>query len=274
MDIYNGEHMSKEVEVFGVNYERFSVGKKLKKFAKKYAIKSVLEMPAHGAKAMPSIYSIGFAKEVEKITLVNGNSRYALEWEKIDATAQVEWLENDEIENLNLSSNMYDFVWNFAYITSSPNPDKLIDEMKRVSKKYVCIFSVNAGNIGFPIHRLVHKKTGIPWTHGDIRYNNRHFIKEKMKEHGLRIVENGFVDCPIWPDSLGFRDVRLHRMNVDFNKMEWEAPYIDMLVSNSFPLWMKAVYVIERLPLPKFIKSIYSHINYTLAEKVGENEKS
>lgn len=38
--------MSKETEVFGVNYERFSVGKKLAKLAKKYDIKTVLEMPA------------------------------------------------------------------------------------------------------------------------------------------------------------------------------------------------------------------------------------
>ena len=36
--------MKKEVEVFGVNYERFSVGKKLNKMAKKYNIKSVFAL--------------------------------------------------------------------------------------------------------------------------------------------------------------------------------------------------------------------------------------
>ena len=264
------EDMSKEVEVFGVNYERYSVGKKLDKLAGKYHIQSVLEMPAHGAKAMPSIYSVGFADKANSITLVNGNIKYKSEWEKLGADHKVKWIQEEDICHTKIPKESHDFVWNFAYIPTCENPDRLIEEMKRISKKYVAIFSVNAGNIGFPIHRVVHKKTGIPWTHGDIRYNSRHFIKRKLKEHGLKIVETGFVDCPVWPDSLGFRDVRLHRMNVDFNKMDWEAPYIDMLKSNTFPRWIKAVYLVERFPFPKFVKSVYAHINYTIAEKVEE----
>ncbi|XBX04033.1 hypothetical protein QMP26_26385 [Enterocloster clostridioformis] len=79
-------------------------------------------------------------------------------------------------------------------------------------------------------------------------------------------METGFVDCPVWPDSLGFRDVRLHRMNVDFNTMDWETPYTQMLAQNRFPLWIKLVYLVEKLPMPKKIKSIHSHINYTIAK--------
>ena len=37
-----------EKEVFGVIYERFSVGRKLSSFGVKHDIKTVLEMPAHG----------------------------------------------------------------------------------------------------------------------------------------------------------------------------------------------------------------------------------
>lgn len=259
--------MSKEVEVFGVNYERFSVGKKLDKWAKKYHIETVLEMPAHGAKAMPSIYSLGFAEKAQKIALLNGNYKYITEWAKIGADNKLEWLSEDDLCHTSILTSSYDFVWNFAYMPICNNPDAMIEEMKRTSKKYVAVFSANSGNIGFPIHRMVHKKTGIPWTHGDIRYNNRHFIRKKLEEHELKVIETGFVDCPVWPDSLGFRDVRLHRKNMDLAKLDWEAPYVDMLKNNSFPFWMKAVYVVEKIPFPKFIKSIYAHINYTLAEK-------
>lgn len=260
--------MSKEIEVFGVNYERFSVGKKLDRLAEKYHIKSVLEMPAHGVKAMPSIYSIGFAKKVKRIALVNGIQKYNAEWKKLGAQEKVVWIEEKDIYNTKIPSSSYDFVWNFAFLPTCDDPDAFIKEMKRISKKYIAIFSVNAGNIGFPIHRIVHKKTGIPWSHGDIRYNNRHYIKKKLQEHGFKVVETGFVDCPVWPDSLGFRDVRLHRMNIDYSQMDWEAPYVDMLKINRFPFWMKCVYIVENLPFPKFIKSIYAHINYTIAEKV------
>lgn len=258
--------MDKETEVFGVIYERYSVGKKLDKLAEKYRIKSVLEMPAHGAKAMPSIYSLGFANRAKEICLVNGNETYESEWKKVGASNKLKWAEEKDILNTSFQDKSFDFVWNFAYIPTCKKPDDFICEMKRISKKYVAIFSVNSGNIGFPIHRMVHKKTGIPWTHGDIRYNNRKFIQKKLIEHGMKVIETGFVDCPVWPDSLGFRDVRLHRMNMDFNKMEWETAYTQMLANNTFPMWIKLVYVIERMPLPKFLKSVYSHINYTIAQ--------
>lgn len=256
-----------EREVFGVIYERFSVGRKLADFGRKHQIKTVLEMPAHGVKAMPSVYSLGFGRCADKITLVNGQERYITEWEKIGAAGKVEWVEQDDILHTTLPNASYDFVWNFAYIPTCEDPDQLIEEMKRLSKKYVAVFSVNAGNIGFPIHRMVHKRTGIPWTHGDIRYNRRKFIQQKFKEHGLIIVDDGFVDCPVWPDSLGFRDVRLHRMNLDYNMMDWASDYPEMLSNNKFPSWVKWVYFVEKFPMPKWMKSIHSHINYTIARK-------
>lgn len=259
-----------EKEVFGVIYERFSVGRKLDSIARRYGIKTVLEMPAHGAKAMPSVYSLGFADKAKKITLVNGNEKYISEWKKVSADQKVVWKQEEDILHTSFRDNEFDFVWNFAFLPSCDDPDALLEEMKRVSSKYIAIFSVNAGNIGFPIHRIVHKRTGIPWTHGDIRYNNRHFLRKKLSKHGLKIVETGFVDCPVWPDSLGFRDVRLHRMNVDFNKMDWESDYPDMLSDNKFPLWIKLVYLIEKFPMPDFLKSVHSHINYIIAKKQVE----
>ena len=50
-----------EKEVFSANYERFSWGKEIRSFVDKYNIKTVCELPAHGAKAAPSLYSINFA---------------------------------------------------------------------------------------------------------------------------------------------------------------------------------------------------------------------
>ena len=90
--------------------------------------------------------------------------------------------------------------------------------------------------------------------------------KKKVRGTWADNCGNRFVDCPVWPDSLGFRDVRLHRMNVDFNTMDWETPYTQMLAQNRFPLWIKLVYLVEKLPMPKKIKSIHSHINYTIAK--------
>nr|WP_289707316.1 hypothetical protein [Enterocloster clostridioformis] len=96
-----------EKEVFGVIYERFSVGRKLSSFGVKHDIKTVLEMPAHGAKAMPSIYSLGFGTCAQKITLVNGNPKYISEWKKIGAAHKIEWVHEDDILQSSFQDKSY-----------------------------------------------------------------------------------------------------------------------------------------------------------------------
>lgn len=58
-----------EIEPFGVDYERYAILRLQEHFVRKYRIGSVLEVPASGSKAMPSIYSLGFAKLGCNVTL-------------------------------------------------------------------------------------------------------------------------------------------------------------------------------------------------------------
>lgn len=257
----------KEIEAWGVTYERYALGKELIKLKKCLSIRTVAELPAHGAKAMPSIYSIGFGLAGASVTLINGFEAYRSCWHKIGLQNMVEFKSVDNIYATNVPSNSFDFVWNFAYLPIAKDQDKLIQEMKRLSKKYIAFFSVNYGNIGFHVHRTLHKIMKVPWTHGDVYFNRRKKISQFMKKEGLTVVKKGFVDCPMWPDSLGFRDMRLHRENIKFDNAEWKSPYIANVVSGKFPLWVKLVYKWEKLPNFPFIKTLYSHINYVVGEK-------
>ena len=74
--------MSK-VECFGVDYERFDLGKLLERLTKKYQIRNVLEIPVSGEKAMPSIYSLGFGIAGCEVTLMNGKESRIRVWEKL-----------------------------------------------------------------------------------------------------------------------------------------------------------------------------------------------
>lgn len=51
--------MSK-VECFGVDYERFDLGKLFERLAKEYQTRNVLEIPVSDEKAMPLIYPSAF----------------------------------------------------------------------------------------------------------------------------------------------------------------------------------------------------------------------
>lgn len=261
------KQMRKEIEAWGVTYERYALGKELIKLKKYLSLRTVAEMPAHGAKAMPSIYSIGFGVAGAKVTLINGSEAYRSCWKRLGLENMVDFQRVDNLYATKIPSNSYDFVWNFAYLPIAEKQDRLIQEMKRLSRKYVAFFSVNYGNIGFHIHRILHKIKKVPWTHGDVYYNRRQRIALFMKKNGLKIVKKGFVDCPVWPDSLGFRDMRLHRENIKFDNVDWESPYILNMVSGKFPLWVRLVYAWEKVPNFAFLKTLYAHINYVVGEK-------
>ncbi len=255
-----------EIEVFGVNYERFSLGKKIGELVRKYKIKTVCELPAHGAKAAPSLYSIDFALAGARVVLVNGIKDSLMFYKELGIEKNIEIVKVEDISQTFFKDSSFDFVWNFAFIPTYKNQIDLINEMKRISKKYVSVFSVNGRNIGFPLHRLAHWITKITWIHGDIRFNNPSFVKMFFKENELKNINLGSVDCPIWPDSLGFRDIRLHKKRIAFKNVNWKVPYVDYLKNNEFPVWLKYVYFIEKLPLPLFIKFIYAHIFYVMGE--------
>lgn len=258
-----------ETEAYGVLYERYAMGKLFESMTRKCGIKSVLEMPARGAKAMPSMYSHGFAEAGCDLTLVNSVEASRKLWSKLGYDDSIEYVECDNLLATDFDDASHDLVWNFHTFAPAEDPEALLAEMMRISRKYVLIVSVNRGNVGFPCHRMAHKFTGIPWTHGDIRYNSTGFVRKFMKSHGMKVADWGFVDCPVWPDSLGFRDIRLHRLGVDLDTVDWESEYFDYK-AQGVPDWIKWVYRFESIPMPRFLKTFYSHLFYVLAEKPAD----
>jgi hypothetical protein len=63
--------MKKEVEVFGVTYDRYVLLQLHKIMTAELGLKRVLEMPSHGAKAAGSLYSIGFGLAGCQVELAN-----------------------------------------------------------------------------------------------------------------------------------------------------------------------------------------------------------
>ncbi|MDP8260070.1 MAG: methyltransferase domain-containing protein [Candidatus Gygaella obscura] len=260
-------NIRKEKEVFGVNYERFALGRKLKLLKEQLKINSVCEIPAHGAKAAPSLYSLDFALAGAKVMLVNGDKNSEQYYKKLNISENVDFSFVDDILCTGFEDNTFDFVWSLGFIAEFNKRNKLLEEMKRISKRYVAFCSVNNKNIGFYLHRFAHFRTKIPWTHGDIRFNSPYFMKKFMEKNGLKNVQIGLVDCPVWPDSVGFRDIRLHRMNKVSSEIVWEVPYVEYVKNNRFPKWFDCVYFIECLPLPLVMKFLYAHLFYVVGEK-------
>ena len=75
--------LKKEVEVFGVTYDRYVMLQLHRILTQQLDLKTVVEMPSHGAKAAGSLYSIGFARAGCDVTLVNPELDMMYKWEEI-----------------------------------------------------------------------------------------------------------------------------------------------------------------------------------------------
>jgi hypothetical protein len=253
-----------EIEGKGLDYERFALNKLFQRLVRAHKIQRVLEIPALGEKAMPSLYSIAFAEAGCDVTLVNPIEKSNWAWRELGFP--VTHHRCDNLEQTGLDGNGYDLVFNFMHLAQYDNKDALLHEMTRLSRRLVLFISVNRFNPGFFSHRMVHRVSGVPWTHGDVKFMNLLHVRRYFREHGLRVVKAGHVDAPPYPDSIGFRDMRLHRMNVDLKTIDWDSRTIHWMKSGRYPLKLRLMYLVESFPLPLALKLLYSHLFYVLAE--------
>ena len=85
-------------------------------------------------------------------------------------------------------------------MTRPEDPRTLLNEMARVSRKYVLIFVPNRQNYAFWLHRLHHWVAKEPWDHGRIDLMHQAVWKPLFAKAGLKVRETFHVDCPWWPD--------------------------------------------------------------------------
>ena len=257
--------MKTEIEGPGINYERYALGKCLERIARKYNVKTVLEIPAWGSKVMPSLYSLGFGQAGCSVTLANADKKAITAWRELGFKAK--FADVADICKTQFEDNSFDFVWDFTFLPKAEDKNKKLAEMVRISKKYVAVFCVNGYNPGFMSHRLAHKFHKIPWTHGE---PGLHFLKNlraMFLRNNLKITEVGVVNTPPWPDSIGFRDIKIHKMNFS-GEINWHSETLNYIKNSNTPDWIKKIHKFESLPIPLAIKLIYAHIYYVIGEKL------
>ena len=263
----------KEVEVFGVTYDRYVLLQLHKQLARSLDLRDIVEMPSHGAKAAGSLYSIGFGLAGCSVTLVNPELEMMCGWNELGIQQKVTTALDKDVYHTGFDSGSFDLSWNFVTWTELADPVRYLEEMKRISKKYVLLITCNNFQPGYPWHRFLHLIFGFPWTHGQVEYNHITRVKKLFRQSGMKIVEYGAIDTPGWPDPSGPRDVRLHRRygggNLEPQKTtpDWEVPIIGYVKAGQFPGWMKAL---GRWDM-RFCKGVFklplSHLFYVLGHK-------
>ncbi len=264
--------MGKEREVFGVTYDRYVLIQLHRELTRQLNLSRIVEMPSHGAKAAGSLYSIGFAMAGCNVTLVNPEVTMLAKWDDIGQTDRMTYREKIDPCRTPFETDAFDLAWNFVTWTELEKPDRYLQEMKRISRKYILLVTCNNFQPGYPWHRFLHYWYGFHWNHGQIKYNHITTVRKLFKQSGITVTESGAVDTPGWPDPSGPRDVRLHRRYGSRDPRlrsipDWEVPIIEYVKSNTYPGWMKKLGKWDMLFRKGVFKLPLSHLFYVLGEK-------
>jgi SAM-dependent methyltransferase len=264
---------NKEVEVFGVTYDRYVLLQLHRLLTTTFALKNVVEMPSHGAKAAGSLYSIGFGLSGCQVTLVNPEMEMLEGWARLGIGDKVIAKSEEDVYATSFADDSFDIAWNFVTWTALSDPECYLREMRRISRRYVMLITCNNLQPGYPWHRLLHAWYGFPWTHGKNKYNYIHQVLRLMRRSGMKVAEYGAIDTPGWPDPSGPRDVRLHRRygsaghNLYETKPEWSVPLLDYVASGNYPSWMKALGKWDMTFRKGIFKLPLSHLFYVIGKK-------
>ena len=264
---------AKEIEGFGVTYDRMMMSELHKILTQKYNLRSALEIPSFGAKAAPSLYSLGFARMGVDVTVVDFDENMRKYWESLNLLDRLTIEKQQDYYNTNFENNSFDIAWNFVTFSYLEDTEAVLKEMVRTSKKYILIISCNNFQLGYPWHRVLHKIWNIEWNHGDTYYNYAWNLKKSLRKHGCKIAEYGTIDSPPWPDPVGFRDIRLHKkkmeitLNSDQEHIEWDVPFVEYFKTEDYPLWMRLLRIYDVALHRYYFKLPFSHLFYIVAEK-------
>jgi len=255
-------------EGLGSSYERIILNNKLVILCKHFQIKKVLEVPSFGFTGLSGINSVLLAQQGIDITLMDNNeSRMEMVkeiWNELNLSVNIEYSSN--FNELPFENNAFDMSWNFSALWFVKDISDFLAELSRVTAKAIFICVPNRTGLGYIFQKMQSKeelKTQLK--EENIIPNN--FIRE-LKKLGWMLIDNKFIDCPLWPD-IGMPKEKflkifgLHKLL----KKKKQKPISIMNyysgINPQFPKEMMKYYWFEK-KAPSFIKFFWAHHKYFL----------
>ena len=257
-------------EGFGGAYERIAYTNILKKLAKKYNAKKVLELNSTYIAGVPAFNSSILAQDGYDLTITVHTRDYfdALHaWAIAGLSDKVKIIKWDDDVKTPFKKGQFDLVWNHLAVEHYKDPLPLISEMARVSKKLVVTMTLSPWNLGFISHFIWHKLSGKHWDHGYIRNTLISTMEKLHKNAGLKVVESGGCDDPTTPDTvdskMGESMTYFDAMGEAFSKRwVWTAINPKCKESNS----VKFFWMLEKT-YPEWFRRVTAHHLYTASIK-------
>lgn len=267
------------VEGLGVVYERLILNDLLARIDQRFPFATVLEAPIYGMAGVDGINSVWLAQQGKRVTLLDvDRARLAgvrAHWDRLGLA--VDLVSTSDPRRLPFADRRFDLVWNFAALWHvAGGAGALIHEMARVSRDLVFIAMPNQAQLGYLLRKYAIDKAF--FAHVDERWVSVARIKRTLRAAGCRVIEEGVLDVPPWPDTCMPASEFLRRLGLGglpirsrFEGEGWRWSTLDYYAGRApgVRATVDKLAVLDRAPLPWQVKTVWAHHHYLLARREG-----
>jgi hypothetical protein len=271
-------------EGLGLVYERFVLNDFLSALRREFGIESVLEAPLFGMAGVSGINSVNLAQAGTRVTLVDEHAErlVAVEriWGELDLVASL--IQHDDWAQLPFADNSFDLAWNWAALwhlsDGSPGgtdrPEALLRELARVSRHLVFVAMPNRVQVGYLLRKYLLERDFV--NHVDERWADIGRVRRVLEGAGLRILRQGVLDVPPWPDTVMPASQVLQRLGIKSKKLEsqfsgdsWQWSTMAYYLGQQPDLYDRVMRYawLDRAPIPWRVKAVWAHHRYVVGVK-------
>lgn len=263
-------------EGLGLVYERLMLNDFLEALRVRHQIESVLEAPLYGMAGVSGINSVLLARRGARVTLVDDNAERLAGVERIwgELGLEATFTLLEPLVELPFQAETFDLVWNWAALWYLSDAEKFIGEMVRVARRLIFIAMPNRAQVGYLLRKYVLEKDFVQYV--DETWANIHRVKNILQDWDCKIIDEGVLDVPPWPDTVMPATEVLKRLGIQSKQMQarfqgddWQWSSMDYYLGKKPELkaQMERYAFLERAPLPWQIKSVWAHHRYIVASR-------
>ena len=258
-------------EGLGLVYERFVLNDFLLALREEYKVETVLEAPLFGMAGVSGINSVALAQAGASVTLVDDHAERAAAVERIwgELGLPARFVHCAEWGRLPFPDGAFDLTWNWAALWYLDDPETLLHELVRTSKRVVFVAMPNRVQVGYLLRKYLLERDFV--NHVDESWADIRRVRRVLEDAGLRIVRQGVLDVPPWPDTVMPASEVLQRLGIKSRKLEgqfsgdrWQwstmAYYLDQ-EPDLYDRVMRYAWL-DQAKLPWRVKAVWAHHRY------------
>jgi hypothetical protein len=249
-----------------------------------YGLETVLEAPLFGMAGVSGINSVALAQAGADVTLVDDHAERLAAVERIwgELNLSVQFIHHADWENLPFPDDTFDLVWNWAALWHLSDgsaegghvPEALLRDLARVSRRAVFVAMPNRVQVGYLLRKYVLERDFVNYV--DEGWADIGRVCRVLEDAGVRIVSQGVLDVPPWPDTVMPASEVLQRLGIKSKKLEgqfsgdsWEWSTMAYYLGEQPDLYERVMRYawLDRARLPWRLKAVWAHHRYVVGIK-------